>query len=199
MSNNKTFYIISITLLVAILAIGGYILWEKGLFNVLVEETKKPMTEEEIEEYVKAAYYFSLEMALGAHEIVYRLELSNKEMEKLSPQVGRLKELRYLNLSNNNLSEIPKEIGYLTKLRELFLTSNNLSTLPEEISNLKNLEFLYLGDNNFTEEEIEKIKEMLPKTEILSDFTILPGEESGLEEEETEEIEEIEDDEETEE
>jgi len=70
--------------------------------------------------------------------------------------------MTYLELYKNQLTTLPKEIGNLTNLPSLNLSYNKLTTLPKEIGQLTNLTRLYLGDNKFSEEEEEKIKQLLP-------------------------------------
>jgi Leucine-rich repeat (LRR) protein len=69
-------------------------------------------------------------------------------------------------LKENQLSTLPKEIAKLKNLQKLDLSGNQLSTLPKEIAKLKNLKELYLGGNPISDEEMQRIQELLPKCEI---------------------------------
>jgi Leucine-rich repeat (LRR) protein len=82
--------------------------------------------------------------------LVTHVNLFDKNLTTLPPEIGNLKNLEYLSLGSNELTTIPKEIGNLTNLEVLWLTGNQLTTIPPEIGNLKNLEGLSLYDNPLT-------------------------------------------------
>ena len=79
---------------------------------------------------------------------VAHLDLSNKKIFSIPPELGILNNLRILKLGNNNLTSIPPELGNLSKLEELSFFNNRLTSIPPELGNLSNLKRLYLGDNN---------------------------------------------------
>ncbi len=78
------------------------------------------------------------------------LELREKSLRYLPPEIGNLANLQILNLSGNQLTMLPKEIGNLANLMELNLQGNQLTGLPTEIGNLANLRTLYLRGNQLT-------------------------------------------------
>ena len=78
------------------------------------------------------------------------LNLSNKEITKLPPEIGNLSNLRELDLSSNQLTSLPPGIGNLSRLTDLHLDNNQLKSLPHEIGNLSNLRTLYLYNNRLT-------------------------------------------------
>jgi len=73
----------------------------------------------------------------------------NNLSESISPELGKLSNLRYLHLCENQLSgSIPAGLGNLSNLRHLHLFKNQLSgSIPSELGNLSNLTYLYLEDN----------------------------------------------------
>jgi Leucine-rich repeat (LRR) protein len=79
-----------------------------------------------------------------------RLNLSQKKLTQLPPEIGLLTSLRTLNLSANQLTHLPLEIGQLTSLRTLRLDSNHLTRLPSEIGLLTNLQRLSLYSNQLS-------------------------------------------------
>lgn len=77
---------------------------------------------------------------------VQRLDLNELQLEgTLSPELGKLAELKFLELRNNCFSGIiPKEIGRLKMLELLDLRDNNFSgTVPLEIRRLSSLKCLF--------------------------------------------------------
>jgi internalin A len=104
---------------------------------------------------------------------VTELDLSDKQLTELPPEIGQLRDLRYLDLSVNELTALPPEFSQLqslaclnlernrlaawprelTQLRgltELDLSYNRLTRLPPEIGQLRNLALLKLSDNELT-------------------------------------------------
>ena len=84
---------------------------------------------------------------------VTALLLSDTQLKgTLSPDLGRLPNLRYLEMATNQLTgPIPPELGQLSDLRTLVLHSNQLTgSLPPELADLTKLTFLELGGNDFT-------------------------------------------------
>ena len=93
--------------------------------------------------------------------------LNNNKIQKISSKIGVLKNLERLYLINNELTKLPRTIGDLKKLKVLDLSGNQLERIPSSIKMLKNsLEVLRLYGNNITEDQIKKLKKLLPKTEI---------------------------------
>lgn len=92
----------------------------------------------------------NLKEALKEPLRVISLDLSNKGLTELSPDIGKLVKLQDLNLSGNQLTELPAEIANLEELYKLDAGSNQLSSLPAAFSRLTNIEYLFLYGNNFT-------------------------------------------------
>ncbi|CAN1175704.1 LRR receptor kinase BAK1 [Linum perenne] len=84
---------------------------------------------------------------------VTRVELGNDGLSgKLVPDLGLLKNLKYLSVYNNTISgSIPSELGNLTELGSLDLYLNRFTgPIPESLGNLSKLKFMRLGNNNLT-------------------------------------------------
>jgi len=77
--------------------------------------------------------------------------------------------LNYLDLSESGLTDLPPEIWEMTNLSELNLSGNKITELPTEISRLKMLTYLNLSNNPLSENEKQKIKNLLPDCEIYFD------------------------------
>ncbi|ANI87976.1 hypothetical protein A9P82_00770 [Arachidicoccus ginsenosidimutans] len=69
-------------------------------------------------------------------------------LNKIPPEIGKLKRLRYIRICLTELKELPAEIGDLTNLDTLWIFSNQLKTIPKEIGNLKHLVSLDIHSNN---------------------------------------------------
>ncbi|MEE9553496.1 MAG: COR domain-containing protein [candidate division Zixibacteria bacterium] len=87
----------------------------------------------------------------AAKDGLTELDLSNKEIIELPPEIGRLTTLRSLNLNYNQLTLLPAETGNLTELKSLRLSRNQLTEWPPEIGNLTGLQSLNLGYNGISE------------------------------------------------
>ncbi len=80
-----------------------------------------------------------------------RLDLSNREIRVLPPEIGDLINLEHLDLSYNYIEEIPPEIGKLVNLKSLLLLRNEIRYIPPEIGNLRSLVLLDISHNRFYE------------------------------------------------
>jgi Leucine-rich repeat (LRR) protein len=119
----------------------------------------------------------------------HNVEPSCWTINEIPPQIKALKNLRSLVLNFNNVTKIPKEIKYLQhltildlndnagltdispitylrNLQNLFLNNCNLSKLPGSMRKLQNLKVLGIKGNHLSAQEIRKIKNLLPFTEI---------------------------------
>ncbi len=80
---------------------------------------------------------------------VEELDLRNKHLMVLPPEIGYLSGLKTLYLGNNELQRLPAAIGNLTRLDMLDLSSNQLATLPGSLNHLTRLTCLQLLNNAF--------------------------------------------------
>lgn len=95
------------------------------------------------------------------------LHLANNQIQLLPIDFGKYESIEVLNLSNNKLSQIPESIGNLKKLKILTLSGNNLQKLPSSIKNCTSLRYIYLLNNPISDEEMKKIKSLLPGCQVL--------------------------------
>lgn len=86
----------------------------------------------------------------AARDKVTKLDLGNKQLTALPPEIEELVDLQELYLHGNHLIATPPETTKLTNLRILVLCRNQLTTLQPTIGQLTNLEVLNLGNNRLT-------------------------------------------------
>ncbi|WP_449398266.1 hypothetical protein [Chryseobacterium wanjuense] len=76
------------------------------------------------------------------------------------------KNLEFLNVSQNNIKEISPKVKGLKNIVSMNLANNDLKDLPNEFSELKNLKTLILTGNPMEKSTIEKLKAIMPETQI---------------------------------
>lgn len=134
----KGFVPILIVIILAAVMLGGYL-----LNLITLEKSKSATSSTPPDACSNFKTYRSLTEAL-------------KEPEKVC----------YLDLSNNNLTELPPQVLQFNNLHSLYLNNNKLKTLPEGIKSLKQLKLIDLTGNPIRLEEVEKIRELLPNTDV---------------------------------
>ncbi len=99
------------------------------------------------------------------------LNVSNNNLTGSLPgEIRKLTNLEVLIASDNNMTGIPAEIGQLGKLKVANFANNDLSGLPLELGNLRNLETLDLrGNPDISKHDIALIQKEIPNAQILVD------------------------------
>ncbi|NCQ94522.1 MAG: leucine-rich repeat protein [Microcystis aeruginosa W11-06] len=80
-----------------------------------------------------------------------KLDLSNKNLTEIPPEIADLTSLEELKLIDNQIREIPEALAHLTSLQILFLNNNQISEIPEALAQLTSLQILYLDHNQIRE------------------------------------------------
>lgn len=97
------------------------------------------------------------------------LRLSNNRLHTISDSTGALTKLENIDLSRNHLVSVPATIGNLTELKSLEIWRNEIGSLPLRIAELSGtLIYLDIRQNPYPPENIEKLRSLLPDTEIKS-------------------------------
>lgn len=79
-----------------------------------------------------------------------KLSVTYGNIKKISPELGKLKELKELNLFSNKIEDFPSAILELKSLQRLDLGANELSSVPDDINKLGQLEYLSIILNKIT-------------------------------------------------
>ena len=95
------------------------------------------------------------------------------KMETLNESIGTLKNLSVLSIPRNKVREIPSWIGYCKNLVFMNLKGNHIDSIPETIANLDksrggSLEGIAINPSEIGEVNFNKLKSLLPETEIIS-------------------------------
>ncbi len=90
--------------------------------------------------------YSNLSEALVNPEVVYRLDLSNQDVNIDDINWSDFSNLKYLSLKDDHLTKLPSGIGNLKNLEVLDLSGNDFEVIPESFGNLTNLTELFLND-----------------------------------------------------
>ena len=76
-----------------------------------------------------------------------RIEIADRALTSLPPQLSRLVDLVTLIVSGNALARLPDEVGTLAKLRNLEAAGNELEELPASLAQLAGLQVLNVANN----------------------------------------------------
>lgn len=136
---------ILIVVLIAVLAVGGYLVYQQQFKPVPVSQpSPSPAASNFVLSEGCANSYRNLQEALKNPSQVCDLDLSQQ-----------------------NLTELPKEVLQFSNLRSLYLNFNKLTHLSSDLTKLKNLQLIDLTGNPISAEEVNRIRSLLPKTNIL--------------------------------
>ena len=110
----------------------------------------------------------NLNEALQDTAHVFRLNLSNQNINIPNSIWSKFPNLQYLSLKNDHLDHIPEGIGSLKNLKILDLSGNDFKVLPDNFTQLIHLQELYLNDDkNLKLEQSIKILSQLPQLHSL--------------------------------
>jgi len=103
-------------------------------------------------------------------QVLQSLNLSNNQLKSLPKGLRYSKELKRLNLSNNKILKLGKELKYLKKLEEIDLSNCGLTTISKSFTRMHYLKVINLSGNDIPEKEIQHLKKLMPKAEIIYDI-----------------------------
>lgn len=126
---------------------------------------------------------------LDFHRLEY-LDISENKLKELPNDLTDLPNLKVLRLKGNKIKTLPENLAELKNLKILDISNNSLKSIPNSLMTMTNLDILDLRGNKLKFEEVKKVLQNLPKTQILHDDYILKQKEAetgGTEEEVIEE------------
>jgi Leucine-rich repeat (LRR) protein len=95
-------------------------------------------------------------------------DLSIDDLNQLPENIGNLTNLKNLNISYaRNIKTLPNSFSKLTALESLNLSGTGITNIPDYFKNFKNLQRLDLSYLEISEDEIIRIRQILPNTEII--------------------------------
>ena len=99
------------------------------------------MEYDELKEYI----------SIAKKQKVRKLNLSNKEINKLPNEITRLTTVQSIDLSYNSLKEFPIQLTQMPQLKTLLIFRNQIKNVPKEIGLMRNLNLLDISFNKIEE------------------------------------------------
>lgn len=97
-------------------------------------------------------------------QFLYTLSLKGNSFKKLPYFLKDLKELRSFSARFNKIEEFPVFICELPDLDNVDLGGNYIKIIPDRLSNLNKIRSFTIDQNRLNENEINKVKQILPNT-----------------------------------
>lgn len=189
--------IVIAVLVVAILGLGGWLIYEKHNHTTTTSTTTTSTSNQATASTKDAGVLnYAHQNLTSVGPDIYnqtdatQLILSYNNLTSLPSQMGNLDKLQVLKVdhnqlkgaliaeirkmplvtldaSYNNMTGMPAEIGQLSQLQTLNYSYNKINTLPNEIANLKQLKTLNFTGNPLSANQISQLKTELPNTTII--------------------------------
>ena len=99
-------------------------------------------------------------------ENITQLDICDKNINEIPPQIGNLKKLVVVLANCNNIKELPLELFKLKSLSMLSLSNNNISEIPHEIEKV-NIFYLDISNN-----PIKTLPEIIYKKKRISNLLL---------------------------
>lgn len=109
----------------------------------------------------------ALPLEISYMDKLTHIDLSYNFLSQLPPGIGLCEKLQWLNLSQNSFEELPVGLYDSLTLEMLDLSHNYFKQLPDEIAVIETLQKLVLTGNPLPPEEIARVKQLLPNTEVV--------------------------------
>ena len=103
---------------------------------------------------------------LGELQYMQEFRASRNKLIAFPEAICRWRALKRLDLSRNALTALPKCMGQLKQLVSLDAWDNDLADFPKELSGMDALRFLDLRNIQYSEEEMERIRDLFPRAKI---------------------------------
>lgn len=99
-------------------------------------------------------------VAIVCEDIYTDLKAAQQDFLKAGKQVCGL------DLSGRKMPSLTRGVSFVTSLTWLDLSDNNFTELPQEMVALQELKMLDLRGNPLPQEEVDKIRKLLPKADV---------------------------------
>lgn len=96
-----------------------------------------------------------------------RLDMQRNALDTITVAMCELRNMRVLNLAENFITGIPDEIQQMTELKYMILWQNPIEYYPNSLGMLEKLEVLDLLHNLINERTQDRLRNILPKTNIV--------------------------------
>jgi Leucine-rich repeat (LRR) protein len=112
---------------------------------------------------------------LDRFKSVYSLCIGDCGLREIPKGISKLDKMEILSLPNNKISMLPNDIGFCKKLTFINLVGNPIKEIPNEISKLDtsnggSLVRLTVRIKDIGEENFNKLKELLPTTDVCGEL-----------------------------
>ncbi|MDZ4666484.1 MAG: leucine-rich repeat domain-containing protein [bacterium] len=97
------------------------------------------------------ATYMDYDSAFRDKAKVRKLDLHEKQIEKVPSGIFKMSNMLLLNLSDNKINQLPSGVKKLIDLKELDLSNNEIKALPKAFAKLKYIEILDLSHNQLSD------------------------------------------------
>jgi Leucine-rich repeat (LRR) protein len=122
----------------------------------------------------------ALRMAMAEKDDVWaqveHLNLENKKLKGLPPEIGYFFKMTHLSLGFNAIRELPDEICCCSDLQVLSLGHNELVALPDSINDLTRLQKIHLEHNSITNlplrlGQLKELQDLDISFNVITDFS----------------------------
>lgn len=94
------------------------------------------------------------------------IDISEQRKTEFTFGISNLDQLAVIRANDNLITRLPSWLSVLDNLQLIEIRNNRIELVPEGLGELPNLKILDLRGNPLRPGEIERVREMLPQTEV---------------------------------